>query len=595
MMNKKYNCFNIMVEVIKASPLRFFGGYFFGLADGVLLGLSIFQLQKVFDSSIYLYNTGNGINALILNLIILLLIKIGSEISSTVTNYIGGQYYYLHIQNFLSKINIKSSKIKPIVYENQDSLNKIEKSIEGAGAARDILNVVMDIITLYIPYFFIISWYLWTLKPILVIIMLIVFVPVVLSGFITKWLNDRLEDTVSPIRRKKTAYSDYITKYEYIKETRNHNATNFFKKLYKKNLDLYNKMNLKLKYKEAIIGILANFIVLIGYVAIIILLISYVLDGSIGIGQFAAVFATVNELFSLMNELFCERLTRCFSEYPKMRNYIEFLNMEEFCYQGEEDSLEEKLDDIYSIKLNNVYYKYPNTDNYALEDINLEINNKDKIAIVGENGSGKTTLSKIIMGMYDNITGEVLYNGISSKKFNYQSILSKWTAVYQKYNKYKLSIAENVYISDFDNCYSNGNKLEEILEQLEFIIDENSFVDGENTLLAKEFGGTNLSGGQWQKLSISRGMYRERKLMVLDEPTSAIDPIQEYKIYKLFEKITKDKTAIIITHRLSSVKFCNKIVAMKNGKIVGFGTHDDLIENCGYYKELWSSQAMQYK
>ena len=242
-----------------------------------------------------------------------------------------------------------------------------------------------------------------------------------------------------------------------------------------------------------------------------------------------------------------------------------------------------------------MYYKYPNTDNYALEDINLEINNKDKIAIVGENGSGKTTLSKIIMGMYDNITGEVLYNGISSKKFNYQSILSKWTAVYQKYNKYKLSIAENVYISDFDNCYSNGNKLEEILEQLEFIIDENSFVDGENTLLAKEFGGTDLSGGQWQKLSIARGMYRERKLMVLDEPTSAIDPIQEYKIYKLFEKITKDKTAIIITHRLSSVKFCNKIVAMKNGKIVGFGTHDDLIENCGYYKELWSSQAMQYK
>lgn len=591
-MNKKYNSFNIMIEVIKISPAKFFLGYFFSLCDAILLALVTIQMQKVFKLVTNVSEKGIFIDELSKSLLILLLIKIGDELSNTISNYIGEQYYHLYMQNFIERINIKVSNIEPVLYEDQKFLNLLDKALVGAREPRQVLNFIMDIFSLYIPYFFIIGWYLFSLKPTLIIVMFLVFIPVIISGYIKKHIHNNLEEKIAPIRRKKNTFSEYITKYEYIKETKSHNATLYFIKLFKHNLKEYNSLILSTKRKDIFVNSFANILVLIGYISIILILIHSVIKKDIGLDSFAAVFATINQLFSLMEELFTDRLAMCMEKYPKIKNYITFMNLDE----QKTDAVKYKdIREIINIKLKDVSFKYPNNNLLSLDNINLEINKNDKIAIIGENGSGKTTLSKLIMGIYRQTSGEIYYNDKPNYNINTNSVLTNWTSVYQLYNRYKLSILDNVLISNFnnkDNINNNNNNVQALLEQTEFNLNIDNLHDGLNTLLDKEFNGIDISGGQWQKLAIARGIFRGKDFIILDEPTAAIDPIQEYKIFNIFKEMTLDKTAIIITHRLESVKFCNKIIVLKDGKIVANGSHEKLLNNNDYYRKLWQSQAM---
>ena len=240
----------------------------------------------------------------------------------------------------------------------------------------------------------------------------------------------------------------------------------------------------------------------------------------------------------------------------------------------------EETTDGKTLELKDVYFKYPNAKDYAISGINLKINPGEKIAIVGINGSGKSTLSKLLLGEFEPTKGEVLIGGVSSKKLKEPEIYDKRSQVSQFFNRYEMSLKENISF-DKDLIFSES--------------DVKSFVKKKGldleSVLGREFGGVELSGGEWQRIAILRGFNKTSEFITLDEPTSAIDPINEKEIYDFFDDKSNGKTEIIITHRLGAIKYVDRILVMENGKIIEDGDLRELTERQGKFKEIYDSQS----
>ena len=234
-----------------------------------------------------------------------------------------------------------------------------------------------------------------------------------------------------------------------------------------------------------------------------------------------------------------------------------------------------------------------NTD--ALKNVNLKFRKGEKIAIVGYNGAGKTTLIKLIMRLYDPTEGEILYNGINVKEFDVAEYRKKIGAVFQDYKMFATSIAENVMNGE----YSEEKDLDTVykaLEMSDFSEKLNTLEEGVNTHLTREFNdkGTNLSGGEAQKVAIARVFAQKCDLMILDEPSSALDPIAEYKLNRAMTEKTKNKTVIFISHRLSTTRMADRIYMFAKGCIIEHGSHTELMEKNGKYAEMFNLQAKKY-
>lgn len=240
----------------------------------------------------------------------------------------------------------------------------------------------------------------------------------------------------------------------------------------------------------------------------------------------------------------------------------------------------EETTDGKTLELKDVYFKYPNAKDFAISGINLKINPGEKVAIVGINGSGKSTLSKLLLGEFEPTKGEVLIGGVSSKNLKEPEIYDKRSQVSQFFNRYEMSLKENISF-DKDLIFSES--------------DVKSFVKKKKldleSVLGREFGGVELSGGEWQRIAILRGFNKTSEFITLDEPTSAIDPINEKEIYDFFDDNSNGKTEIIITHRLGAIKYVDRILVMENGKIIEDGDFRELTERQGKFKEIYDSQS----
>lgn len=235
----------------------------------------------------------------------------------------------------------------------------------------------------------------------------------------------------------------------------------------------------------------------------------------------------------------------------------------------------------YIVKLDKVYFQYPNNDNYALKNIDLKIKKNEIIAVVGGNGSGKSTLARLISTIYQPTSGEVLT--VPKQRVS---------MICQNFQKYKMNLKDNIICSSYTTPYC----LKELIKIAENAGIGSKFLKSHiEKMLSKEFGGTDLSGGQWQRIAIARGLYKENDLIILDEPTSSINPIDESRIFNQFRKISKNKTAIYITHRLGSVKIADRIIVLRDGEIVEEGSFFELIQYNGYFSDLYNAQAQWYE
>lgn len=236
------------------------------------------------------------------------------------------------------------------------------------------------------------------------------------------------------------------------------------------------------------------------------------------------------------------------------------------------------------IKLDHVSFHYSGQERFALEDINLSIKKGEVIAIVGENGAGKTTLTNVILGLFLPSGGTVYYDGIDISTVSEACLHKNQSVVPQNFNRYKMSVRDNIVMGNFNDIDESR------IEQKKWAFLGDSGIS-QNTLLGKEFGGRELSGGQWQQLSCARGFYKNSDFLVLDEATSAIDPLKEKAMYDAFRAELNGKTGIIITHRLGAVSLADRIIVLQHGRIVQEGTHRQLLTVDGPYLQLWNTQT----
>ena len=246
---------------------------------------------------------------------------------------------------------------------------------------------------------------------------------------------------------------------------------------------------------------------------------------------------------------------------------------------------------VSQIKLSHVSFTYPFSDEEVLHDVNFNINKGEKIAIVGENGSGKSTLIKLLMRFYDPSKGEVDLNGNNLKDYDIKTYRNKLSATFQDYSKFKLSLFENVSVFR----HGNEDKVKDALKSagLSTLLEDKDI--NLNTILSKEFAnGVELSGGQWQKIALARDIYSDAQVEFLDEPTAVIDAKSENEIYEHFLAKNKDKTIVFVTHRLSAVKYANKILFLQNGKVQGFDSHEALMKTNEDYRNMYNLQKEAY-
>lgn len=315
------------------------------------------------------------------------------------------------------------------------------------------------------------------------------------------------------------------------------------------------------------------------------------LAGAFGLGSVTQYVASITKVSGGMSS-FVSTLGDMRNNAPFLELTFEFLDIPNNMYQGSL-TVEKRNDRKYEVEFRNVSFKYPGSENYALRNVNMKFEIGKRLAVVGMNGSGKTTFIKLLCRLYDPTEGEILLNGIDIRKYNYAEYMNIFSVVFQDFKLFSLTLGENVASgSNIDR-----EKVIDCLNKAGFGGRLAEMPNGIDTYLYTDYekDGVNVSGGEAQKIAIARALYKDSPFIILDEPTAALDPIAEAEIYGKFDEIAGDKTAIYISHRLSSCKFCDEIAVFHEGAVIQQGTHASLVaDESGKYYELWHAQAQYY-
>lgn len=391
----------------------------------------------------------------------------------------------------------------------------------------------------------------------------------------------------TPLERRKDYLWEVLTGKNLVKELRMMETESYIREKWAQARDDVMDETFRFEMKNANRFLFGDLFKLFGVSASIALSVYFVDIGLISLGQFAACIAAFGSL-----QLMAENVINLFASQKGKADfagdYYDFFNNEA---ENENGNKYQGLQD--GIELKDISFRYPAADKEALSKVSLKIRKGERVVIVGENGSGKTTLSKIIADIYRPEEGQVLYDGQRADSYERDSFYKKFSVIQQNFVKYQFSVRENIGISMPSQVHNDERLMASAkAADIEKVVKR---VGGLDAQLGREFDGTDLSGGEWQKLAIARGLNRDADVIILDEPTSALDPLVEYDILTKFLDITKGKTSIIISHRIGLGKFADRIIVMKKGHVAEIGTHEELLTADGEYSRMWHEQAKWYQ
>lgn len=311
--------------------------------------------------------------------------------------------------------------------------------------------------------------------------------------------------------------------------------------------------------------------------------------GVIPIGNVILYAGSINKVVNSIM-IFTQILNEFLYRSDFLDNYTEFLNKPSMSYDGSLP-IEKRDDGNYLFAFHDVSFSYPNTETKILSKINLTFKPNETMAIVGQNGAGKTTLIKLLLRLYEPTSGYITLNGIDIRKYNYEEYTKAFSVVFQDFKLFSLEVDENIAGgADIDE-----ERLWRSLKEVDLDKRVEKMDKGVKSRLYNNNGeGIDISGGEAQRLAIARALYKDAPFIILDEPTAALDPIAEAEIYENFNQMIKGKSAIYISHRMSSCKFCDRIVVLEKGRVSEEGNHNQLIEKKGLYAKLYETQANYY-
>ncbi len=528
----------------------------------------------------------------------LIVILAGYFIVSSVLNY---AYSYLESEyfprfmvivfKFGELINEKCMKMDFRYTEDAKILNDIETAKRAAFASLEVLQKLFTLVgsaIAFVGYVTIVSTLnVWILLYLLLNVAIIFY----LTNKVKKYEYSRKDD-ISEIGRKGNYIFDTMYNFAYGKDIRIYNLSNWLVDKFQKFKTDEVKIHSDIKYRYFKVAIFELAFLFIREGVVYAYLLYHVLSGALTIGNFLMYSAVIASFTTWMQKIL-DDISTINAQNLYINDYRNFIEMD--LKESQDSYVDVPMDCNYEIEFKNVSFRYPNSERYVFENLSFKIGKGERLALVGINGAGKTTLVKLLTRLYEPTSGEILLNGINIAKFDKLEYYKLFSVVFQDVKLFAFSIAENVACTNVDNI-DNDNVLESIAKA--GMSDKiNSLENGVNTLLFKilDSAGVEFSGGENQKLSLARGLYKDGSIAILDEPTAALDPIAEYNIYQSFNSMIGKKTALFISHRLASTRFCDTIAFFENGKIEEYGTHEQLLSKNGKYAEMFNVQAHYYK
>lgn len=471
--------------------------------------------------------------------------------------------------------------------ETYDTIKRLEQeiAIKPYQTLLAIMSVFAGSTSAILASLIIISWNVW-IEIILIIISLSLFIGHIIIGnkeFVMKYQRSNKE--------REAWYCSYLLTHDTaFKEIKSFGLKNYFLKKYTELSNVFISQSNRIEKFKALLSVTITIVQDIFSFFVMVIVIGAAYSGRIMIGTSMSYLNAITMVQNATNTL----ASGIYSIYDS-NLYINLLkDFLENSGGEEEENSKIEINKIKSLELKNVGYDYPEFKN-ALDNISITVNKGEQIAIVGRNGSGKSTLFKIICGLYKPKTGCLLVNGYNINDIDVISYRKKTSVLFQDFLKLEGTLRENIVIGDIDKDINNKN-IANALNKANVDFLKNNGAYNFNKTLGNWFdNGGQLSGGQWQKIALARSYYREADIYLLDEPSSALDAMAEKKIFDSFFEASKNKIAIYITHRVKIAKNATRIIVLENGEIVGVGSHEELVENCKAYEEMYLEELKERK
>lgn len=560
---------------------------------GMTALLVLFSLEGLIDSvSLVILEDTKEYHMVVLWLSVLIFVILFTRLLSVFGTLMTGHFQEKLKEKFTQEIMEKAHRLSLADFDRSSLYDRLVRVNQGMDhrlftTMTFMIQMITRLATIVsiLIYLLFINW----LIPVILLVGSVVFTTFQMKVFKERYVLNREQTTPS----RKLAYLTHLmTGREPSRELRLYNLQGYVKREWNQiNSSLIHE-RMKLTRKESrrdLIGQSGNTLT---FALTLLIIIFMIMKKTLSIGQYAvfirAVISFQQELISYMYNMASVQ-----ADLRYIHDFFTYLDLEEEQRKGIELNTKNNIGK--GIQFHDVNFSYPETENEVIKGISLEIKPGEKIALVGGNGSGKSTLIKLLLGLYKPSEGRIKIDGLDMSEIDLNDWWKRTTAVFQDFQKYQiLNVQENIAIGQIESM-TDFVKVKEaaILSGADEIIQ--SLPSQYETILGKEFGGVELSLGQWQRIAVARAYIRDAELLVLDEPTASLDPKAEYEVYRQFEQAAQDKTVVFISHRLGVAKLADRIIVLKEGEIIEEGSHAELIKNKGHYANLYDLQAQWYK
>ena len=596
--------FYIFSLVWKAAPVLLVAMVLLCLLDGVLPVFGAYISRDLLNEiALLIEQRGAGIITeasfevmrpllflFIMNLVYLFGRKVLSKLGSMTTS-IAGELVVNHIKLMIIG---KAKEVDLSSYDDPEFYEKLENANREAGMRPiSILTATFNVISAVISAVSFVA-VLITLSPLAPIIIVIAAVPGAIVNFYFRNKNFRYIRFHSKERRQMNYYSGLMVNKDRVKEIKILGLGETFITKYKTVFAKYYKGLKKIIIREGITQILVGLFSTLVSSALFVWVAFNVINGDGFVGDYSLYSGALTSITTYVGTLLSATVT-IYEGTLFIDNMITFMNEKPKIIPTTSTPLTVQRGVPHTIELKNVSFAYPGTDRMVLKNLNLKIEANDSIVLVGLNGAGKTTLIKLLTRLYDPTEGEILLDGHDLREYDVESLYSAFGIIFQDFGHYAETAAENVRFGDID-CNHTDDAVRLAAKRggaAQFI---EGLPDGYETPLTRMFeeNGVELSGGQWQKLSVARAFYNDSEILIMDEPTASLDPIAEREVFDQYAALAKNKISVFVSHKLSSAVNATKIVVIDEGRIIEVGSHDELMRLGGSYCNLFTIQAQRY-
>jgi len=579
-------------EIYRSSPKLFFVNTFSRLINAFTPVVILWVGKMIIDEIILQVSLENQDFTQLWNLVIIeFCVAVLSDLLGRLINLTDGLLGDLYSNMSSEKIIRKTAELTIAQLEDPEFYDKLERARTQTNSRVDLMTnalgqaeSIISIITLIagLVYF----------EPILILILILSIIPSFINE--AKFSSTRYSLARSwTAERRELDYLRFIgANNQTAKEIKLFGLTDFIAERFKGLSNDYYLINKKLSLKQSFYGSLFNILGVLSYYGAYVYIILRVLTGVITIGELTFLSGSFNRLRNNLQGFF-SRFTRISESALYLQDYFDFIDLTVEQNAKAKTPMPKTIKEGFQV--NNLHFAYAGSETEVLKGVTFTLKAGEKMAFVGQNGAGKTTLIKLFLRFYEPTQGEILLDGININQFDVDEYRKRFGVIFQDFFKYEFTLRENIAVGNIDQVQNdeviNYAASKSLAEQ---VVTE--MADGLEQRLGRRFyKGTELSGGQWQKVALARAYMKDADVMVLDEPTSALDAQAEFDVFERFIALTKGKTSIIISHRFSTVRMADRILVLQHGQVLELGTHQELMANPKLYSELFKLQAAGYQ